>query len=133
VRNGADDKRPLTPVVLVAASPGTITGVITLAVAHAKLLPPVTVLIAVAEAALENVGRDGASVPIEGIRRTRRPATRHRDPIHGIDYRGHARPVWVDRTSRFSGSATLTKEPQRHFWIYRKFRAGHHGSGGSLT
>jgi multiple antibiotic resistance protein len=44
--------RSLTPVILFAASPGTITGVITLAVAHAKLALPVTALVAVAIAAL---------------------------------------------------------------------------------
>src|SRR6188474_3547001 len=43
-------KRSLTPVILFAASPGTITGVITLAVVHTKLLRPVTALVAVAVA-----------------------------------------------------------------------------------
>ena len=43
-------KRSLTPVILFAASPGTITGVITLAVAHTKLALPVTALVAVAVA-----------------------------------------------------------------------------------
>jgi multiple antibiotic resistance protein len=45
-----DEKRSITPRILFAASPGTITGVITLAVAHAKLLLPVTALVAVAVA-----------------------------------------------------------------------------------
>jgi multiple antibiotic resistance protein len=45
--DGAAEKRSLTPVILFAASPGTITGVITLAVAHAKLALPVTALVAV--------------------------------------------------------------------------------------
>ena len=49
---GGDAERSFAPVILFAASPGTITGVITLAVAHAKLLLPVTVLVAVAVAAL---------------------------------------------------------------------------------
>ena len=49
--NGAKEKRSLTPVILFAASPGTITGVITLAVAHAKLALPVTALVAVVVAA----------------------------------------------------------------------------------
>jgi multiple antibiotic resistance protein len=48
---GAKEKRSLTPVILFAASPGTITGVITLAVAHAKLALPVTALVAVVVAA----------------------------------------------------------------------------------
>ena len=51
-REGADERPPLTPLILFAASPGTITGVITLAVAHVKLLLPVTVLVAVAVGAL---------------------------------------------------------------------------------
>jgi multiple antibiotic resistance protein len=52
-RDGARERPSLTPLILFAASPGTITGVITLAVAHAKLLLlPVTVLVAVAVGAL---------------------------------------------------------------------------------
>ena len=43
-------KRSITPIILFAASPGTITGVITLAVAHSKSLLPVTALVAVAVA-----------------------------------------------------------------------------------
>jgi multiple antibiotic resistance protein len=49
-KGGADKERSITPLILFAASPGTITGVITLAVAHAKLLLPITALIAVAVA-----------------------------------------------------------------------------------
>jgi multiple antibiotic resistance protein len=49
-KEGADEKRSITPLILFAASPGTITGVITLAVAHAKLQLPVTALVAVAVA-----------------------------------------------------------------------------------
>jgi multiple antibiotic resistance protein len=45
-----DEPRSITPVILFAASPGTITGVITIAVAHAKLLLPITALVAVAVA-----------------------------------------------------------------------------------
>src|SRR5262245_10692331 len=43
----AYEKRSLTPLILFAASPGTITGVITIAVAHSKLLVPITALVAV--------------------------------------------------------------------------------------
>ena len=49
-KEGADETRSITPLILFAASPGTITGVITLAVAHAKLQLPVTALVAVAVA-----------------------------------------------------------------------------------
>jgi multiple antibiotic resistance protein len=49
-KEAANEKRSITPLILFAASPGTITGVITLAVAHAKLLLPVTALVAVAVA-----------------------------------------------------------------------------------
>ena len=45
------ESRSLAPVILFAASPGTITGVITLAVAHTKLALPVTALVAVVVAA----------------------------------------------------------------------------------
>jgi multiple antibiotic resistance protein len=46
------DNSSLTPLILFAASPGTITGVITLAVAHSGSELPVTVLTAVAAATL---------------------------------------------------------------------------------
>ena len=41
------EKASLAPLILFAASPGTITGVITLAAAHTKLMFPVTALVAV--------------------------------------------------------------------------------------
>jgi multiple antibiotic resistance protein len=47
-KESADPQRSITTVILFAASPGTITGVITLAVAHARLQLPVTALVAVA-------------------------------------------------------------------------------------
>jgi multiple antibiotic resistance protein len=40
----------LTPLILFAASPGTITGVITIAAAHTRLKLPVTALVAIAVA-----------------------------------------------------------------------------------
>jgi multiple antibiotic resistance protein len=46
-KEGADEKQSITPLILFAASPGTITGVITLAAAHSKLELPVTALVAV--------------------------------------------------------------------------------------
>jgi len=61
-----NQKRSLTPVILFAASPGTITGVITLAVVHTKLSLPVTALVAVTVATVVMwimmllVGREGA-------------------------------------------------------------------------
>jgi multiple antibiotic resistance protein len=51
-KNSAAEARSLGPVILFAASPGTITGVITLAVAHAKLALPITALVAVVVATL---------------------------------------------------------------------------------
>jgi len=51
-KDGPIAARSLTPVILFAASPGTITGVITLAVAHARLALPVTALVAVVVAAV---------------------------------------------------------------------------------
>jgi multiple antibiotic resistance protein len=47
-KESADGNQSITPIILFAASPGTITGVITLAVAHAKMHVPVTALVAVA-------------------------------------------------------------------------------------
>jgi len=52
IKDGTKAKRSLTPLILFAASPGTITGVITLAVAHTRLGFPVTALVAVAVAVL---------------------------------------------------------------------------------
>ena len=52
IDDGTKDKRSLTPLILFAASPGTITGVITLAVAHSQLGFPVTALVAIAVAVL---------------------------------------------------------------------------------
>jgi multiple antibiotic resistance protein len=46
-KEGAGEKRSITPLILFAASPGTITGIITFAVAHTNLLLPVTALVAV--------------------------------------------------------------------------------------
>jgi multiple antibiotic resistance protein len=46
------DTSSLTPLILFGASPGTITGVITLAVAHSRAELPVTALVAVAAATL---------------------------------------------------------------------------------
>jgi multiple antibiotic resistance protein len=51
-KDGGTEERSLTPLILFAASPGTITGVITLAVAHSRLLLPVPALVAVAVATL---------------------------------------------------------------------------------
>lgn len=42
-----DDKASLTPLILFAASPGTITGVITLSVSHSKMELPLTALVGV--------------------------------------------------------------------------------------
>ncbi len=43
----SDSTQSLTPLILFAASPGTITGVITLAAAHTRLKLPITALIAI--------------------------------------------------------------------------------------
>jgi multiple antibiotic resistance protein len=45
--SASDSEASLTPLIVFAASPGTITGVITLAVAHSKLTIPVTALVAI--------------------------------------------------------------------------------------
>jgi multiple antibiotic resistance protein len=49
---GSPSGSSLTPLILFAASPGTITGVITLAVSHSRDALPVTALISVAAATL---------------------------------------------------------------------------------
>ena len=73
---GADEKRSITPLILFAASPGTITGVITLSVAHAGLLLPVTALVAVGVAAaamwivMVLMARGGAHAPGGFVRDT---------------------------------------------------------------
>jgi len=50
--DAAQPQAALTPLILFAASPGTITGVITIAVAHSRLKIPVTALVAVAVATI---------------------------------------------------------------------------------
>ena len=68
-KENADHKQSITPLILFAASPGTITGVITIAVSHAGLLLPVTALVAVAVATavmwivMVLVARGGARAP----------------------------------------------------------------------
>ena len=52
------EKASLAPLILFAASPGTITGVITLAAAHTKLMFPVTALVAVCVATVRHVAGD---------------------------------------------------------------------------
>jgi len=47
---GPNNKAALTPLILFAASPGTITGVVTLAVVHTRLMFPLTALVAVSVA-----------------------------------------------------------------------------------
>ena len=47
-RDGSDPTPSLTPLILFAASPGTITGVITLSVAHTRTEFPITAIVAVA-------------------------------------------------------------------------------------
>ena len=47
-QSGAAAQSPLTPLILFAASPGTITGVITLAISHSGHVLPTTALLAVA-------------------------------------------------------------------------------------
>ncbi|MDX2437018.1 MAG: MarC family protein [Acidobacteriota bacterium] len=49
---GSSSGSSLTPLILFAASPGTITGVITLAVSHSRDALPVTALVSVAAATL---------------------------------------------------------------------------------
>jgi multiple antibiotic resistance protein len=52
----ADDATAtLSPLILFAASPGTITGVITLAVAHSRMSLPITALIAIGVAVVVTV------------------------------------------------------------------------------
>ena len=50
VAGNSGSKQSLTPLILFAASPGTITGVITLSVAHTRMTFPLTSLVAIAVA-----------------------------------------------------------------------------------
>jgi multiple antibiotic resistance protein len=101
-KDRANETRSLTPLILFAASPGTITGVITLAVAHAKLRLPVTALVAIAVAAVAMwivmvfAAREGTH-PRGGF-------------LRGIDRHCHGRAVRADRLPRFFHRTSLTKE-----------------------
>jgi undecaprenyl pyrophosphate phosphatase UppP len=96
------ERRSFTPLILFAASPGTITGVITLAVAHAKLALPVTALVAVVVAAVV------MWIP-RRISRKRRLSARHGDAVYGIDRPCYGRAVRADRLPRVFHRASLTK------------------------
>jgi multiple antibiotic resistance protein len=75
-KESACENRSIAPVVLFAASPGTITGVITLAVTHSKLDLPITALVAVAVAtpvmwiAMVLMARGGTHAPGGFMRET---------------------------------------------------------------
>jgi multiple antibiotic resistance protein len=101
-----DQKRSLTPLILFAASPGTITGVITVAVVHTKLLLPVTALSS-SGGHRRNVDHDGTRGPRGGNSRRRRASAQHGDAVHGADRHCHGHAVRADRPSRFFRSASL--------------------------
>ncbi len=90
----ASENRSLTPLILFAASPGTITGVITLAVAQTRHELPVTALLAVFVRRAGDVARNRPG------RLFRRPAARrewlcarHGHPFHGVDRDRDGSPV----------------------------------------
>ena len=80
----ANENRSLTPLILFAASPGTITGVITLAVAHARLTVPLTALTAVVVGTLVMWLVIALAVYFGVASRRDRFRPRHRQ-CHGLD------------------------------------------------
>jgi multiple antibiotic resistance protein len=114
-KEAADGKRSITLLILFAASPGTITGVITLAVAHAGLLLPVTALVAVAVVmavmwiVMVLMARGGTRAPGRFLRDT---ATRFMQ----IDRRCHGRAVRTDWNTQLFPRAGLTSETTFYEW-----------------
>ncbi len=90
----------LTPLILFAASPGTITGVITLSAAHTQLKLPVTALVAIAVATactwlvMLLVARFASAAG------RRRISAGHNDAFHGTDRPVDGCAVCADRISR---------------------------------
>ena len=90
----ASEDRSLTPLILFAASPGTITGVITLAVAQTRQKFPVTALVAVFVGALVMWLAIALAVRFgEPVSRRERLCARHRHPFHGVDRDRDGSPV----------------------------------------
>ena len=97
----ADTKstQSLTPLILFAVSPGTITGVITLSVAHTRMTFPLTSLIAIAVAtgitwlAMVLVAHFG------GKAGRRRIPARHAHALHGTNCPFHGDSICPDRLS----------------------------------
>ncbi len=89
----------LTPLILFAASPGTITGVITLSAAHTRLDLPVTALVAVAVASVVTwlvlllMGR------VADERRRSWVRACHHDEFHGANRSGNGSSVRAYRTA----------------------------------
>ena len=93
-------KQSLTPLILFAASPGTITGVITLSVAHTRMTLP-------AHLAGRDCGRDRDYLAGDVARRAlrgqtgeRRFSARHAHALHGTNCPFHGGSICPDRLSR---------------------------------
>ena len=86
-------KASLAPLILFAASPGTITGVIMLAATHTRLMFPITALVAVVVATAIMWLVLMLTIYLGKRRRWRWFCTRHGDPIHGPDCHCDGSPV----------------------------------------
>ncbi len=97
--HAAPPSASLTPLILFAASPGTITGVITLSVAHSAL-GTTTDSIGGGCRRLRGNPVDLAAVNSNGLRfsERRQPAARHGVAFHGADRTGDGYPVCTVRT-----------------------------------
>ena len=113
LRSGADSNKSqaksdevnpsLSPLIMFAASPGTITGVITLAVTHAKTSDfPLSTLIAIAVA----VGVTllvMIAISFAGGKQKRRVRSRHDNAVYGIDRDRDGRAIPADRIQKLHG------------------------------
>ena len=94
----SSSKPSLTPLILFAASPGTITGVITLSVAHTRMTFPLTSLVAIA-VATGIVAGDVAGRALRGQTGERRFSARHAHALHGTHCPLHGSSICPDRLS----------------------------------
>ena len=96
-------KVSLAPLIMFAASPGTITGVITLAATHTRLMFPVTALVAVVVATAIMWLVIVLTIYLWATRRRRWFCARYGDAIHGPDCHRDGSPVcanWRPRVFR---------------------------------
>ena len=107
----ANSSASLTPLILFAASPGTITGVITLSAAHTRLGFPITALVAVAIASVVTWLVMLLVARVQRQRKRRWIRARHDHPLYGANRAldGHSvRADWTAPVPDLIASKSMT-------------------------